>query len=153
MDERILFTEKLNKFKQDFAELRDNPQDLKVKLDLLKPQIVKLIKKKRTTNANKQVKTLEEMSRKENELPESNNNYMSQYYKTPIKESLQTQQHYQRTEFAFQSDLQNGFIQEDSLLGKRGQVSFEVKRDLELYIPSKFFIVTNSYYKVQQIRM
>ena len=82
-----MFTEKLNKFRPDFAELSHNPQELKLRLDILKPQIVKLIKKKRSTNANKQMKLMEEMAMKENEKPEFSGNYMSQYYMTPIKES------------------------------------------------------------------
>jgi hypothetical protein len=37
-------------------------------------------------------------------------------------------------------------------LGKR-TLRFEIERELELYIPSKFFLVTNNFFKVKQVRM
>jgi hypothetical protein len=51
------------------------------------------------------MKLIEEMARKENNQPELGNNYLSQYYKTPIKESLGTHQDYQNNEYKAINDL------------------------------------------------
>jgi len=52
----VTFSEKLEKYRPIVTELRQSPKQLKLKLEALKPEIVRLLKKKRTTNANKKLK-------------------------------------------------------------------------------------------------
>lgn len=83
----VMFTQKLEKYRTVIAELRQNPKQLKLKLAALKPEIVRLLKKKRTTNANKRLKTWM------NNLKTGDSSRQSmvggsQYYRTPEKENV-----------------------------------------------------------------
>jgi hypothetical protein len=74
---RAAFSQKLEKYRSIVTGLRQSPKQLKLKLEALRPEIVRLLKKKRTTNANKRLK---------NWMKENQSNATS-YYRTPEKEN------------------------------------------------------------------
>lgn len=54
-EEKAVLETRLEKYRDEVASLKSQPSKLSQKLDQLKPEIVRVIKKKRTTNSNKTV--------------------------------------------------------------------------------------------------
>jgi regulator of replication initiation timing len=85
---RTTFSEKLEKYREIVSGLRQSPKQLKLRLEALRPEIVRLLKKKRTTNANKKLKTWMQGSSNMDQLQaKGHQDYSTQYYRTPEKEN------------------------------------------------------------------
>lgn len=146
---RIVFSEKLEKYRTTVSDLRQSPKQLKLKLDMLRPEIVRLLKKKRTTNANKRMQAWnmeKENSNQDSAAYKYSKSYKS--YHTPQKEEQPVQMKLQGMGYENEQVSEN----RQRYLGKR-TLKFEIEKELELYIPSKFFLVTNNFYKVKGVRM
>lgn len=78
---RVAFSHKLEKYRTVVTCLRQSPKQLKLKLEALRPEIVRLLKKKRTTNANKRLKN----------WMKENHSAANSYYRTPDKENVTPQ--------------------------------------------------------------
>ena len=65
-EEKSIFDSKLQKYKTIFSDLRNNPKQLETQLNNLRPEIVRLIKKKRTTNPNKQLNSWADTNKLQN---------------------------------------------------------------------------------------
>ena len=83
-----------------------------------------------------------------------NQSNATSYYRTPEKENTcpDYEQIQEMRSMAGQSTNQEVTENRQKYLGKR-TLRFEIERELELYIPSKFFLVTNNFFKVKQVRM
>lgn len=144
--EKASFIEKLEQFRDIIVPKKDDFAALKVTFEQLRPRIVKLLKKKRRKTAkSKQVSSLSSRSTSTHKrMPHTEGVNVSmnspcalQYRKmflTPPKETSIPK----NTGGVNSNDAQ--------LLGKR-PFRCEFERELELFMPSKFFVVTNNFYK------
>lgn len=144
--EKASFTQKLEQFRGLVVAKKDDFQALKVTFQQLRPQIVKLLKKKRRKTAkSKQVSSLSSKS------------------STSQKRALQLQPMNMPGNFSSSEDYRKMFLtppkdtnaaknlgevnsDNAQLLGKR-PFRCEFERELELFMPSRFFVVTNNFYK------
>lgn len=141
-----MFTEKLEKFREIVQSKKHNLAVLETTFEQLRPEIVKLLKKKRRKNTKS--------CKRDTSSPNSSSSPNQSKGKKNLKLGLEFNSLNQQKNFFLTPPKENQTggkslelkMESEQMLGKR-VFRCDLERELELFMPSKFFVVTNDFYK------
>lgn len=132
--------EKLEKYKDVISPKKGNKPALRELFQQLKSEIVKLLKKKRSK--------VPRSNKGEEERSSTSSSSNKSSILTITKDKVKISNFNLRTPPNEKKEIEtNKNEEEKGLLGKRKQFKDELERELELFLPSKFFVITNEFYK------